>query len=268
MPRSFSLTSVLLTACLACQPATFEESSDEAGDGDGETGDGDGDSEGEPTGDGDSGDGEPTFNCDPSKEMACPDGQKCTVLITSGPPIYECVVDDTERLPYESCTPAPGTGQDGCPSGHACIAGVIDKTTGLCMPLCTDDSDCDAALCAAPPNLQIPVCAAICDPLSPFCPDLQACQRIRQANFACQFPNEGDDGTTAEGCNSVLDSGCAEGYVCETGGVIPGCNEASCCTPLCDLSDADPCQAPMVCGEIPLEPQPGLENVGACYVPQ
>ncbi|HVH98457.1 MAG TPA: hypothetical protein VM869_07095 [Enhygromyxa sp.] len=265
MPRILSLTPpLLLVVCFACQPATFEEdSADEVGDGDSETGDGDGD----PTGDGDSGDGDPTFNCDPTAEMPCPDGQKCTVLISGGPPVYECITDDIDKLPYESCVPAPATGQDGCPSGHACIAGS-QGSAGVCMPLCTGDTDCDAALCTAPPGSQVPVCAAICDPLAPLCPDLQDCQRVRKANFVCQFPLEDDDGTTAEACNGALDLGCAEGFVCETGGIIPGCNENSCCTSLCDLSEADPCMAPMVCGGLPLDPQPGLENVGACYVPQ
>ncbi|HLT38127.1 MAG TPA: hypothetical protein VK034_17695, partial [Enhygromyxa sp.] len=140
--------------------------------------------------------------------------------------------------------------------------------TGQCLQLCTSDSGCDAALCVAPPGLQVPVCAAICDPLAPFCPDLHDCQRVRKANFVCQYPLETDVGTTAESCNGAHDSGCAEGFVCETGGVIPGCSETSCCTALCDLSDDDPCMAPMICGDIPLDPQPGLESVGACYVPQ
>jgi hypothetical protein len=266
MPRFSSLTfPLLLATCIACQQATFEESSDEVGDS--ETGDGDGD--GDATGDGDSGDGDPTFNCDPTVEMPCPEGQKCTVLISGGSsPIYECVTDDSDKLPYESCTPAPANGQDGCPSGHTCIAGALDASAGVCMPLCTNDSDCDAALCTAPPNGEVPVCAVICDPLAPLCPELQACQRVRLSNFVCQFPLEGDDGTTAEGCNGALDSGCAQGFVCEAGGIIPDCVESSCCTALCDLSDTDPCEAPMICGELPLDPQPGLENVGACYVPQ
>lgn len=264
MPRIRLLPcSLLLIACISCQPATYDESSDEAGDGDGETGDGDGDG----PGDGDSGDGDPTFNCDPTLEMPCPAGQKCTALSTGGPPIYDCVADDTEKLPYESCTPAPATGQDGCPTGHTCIA-APDSNAGVCMPLCTNDGDCDLALCTAPANSQVLVCAAICDPLSPLCPDQQDCQRVRKANFVCEFPFSDDNGTTAEPCNAVLDVGCAEGFVCETGGIIPGCVDSSCCTALCDRSEADPCVPPMICGELPLDPQPGLENVGACYVPQ
>lgn len=259
--------SLLLFAGLACQDTPFEEGADEVGDGDGDTGSEDpsGDGDGEPTGDGDA---EPTFNCDPQADMPCPDGQKCTVLSSGGPPIYECVTDDAEHLPYDPCTPAPASGQDGCPSGHVCMTPSPDSPTGQCLPLCKSDSGCDAGLCVAPPSSQISVCAAICDPLAPFCPDLQDCQRVRKSNFVCQYPLADDNGTTAEACNGALDSGCAEGFVCETGGVVPGCSQTNCCTSLCDLSDADPCEPPMICGDLDLDPQPGLENVGACYVPQ
>ena len=258
--------STLSVAALACQTAAFDDSAGEVGDGDGATTEGDGD--GDPTTTSGDGDPEPTFNCDPQADAPCPDGLKCTVLINAGPPVYDCVVDDTAKLPYEGCTPALATGQDGCPSGHTCIPPTPDAATGLCLPLCTEDAGCDAALCTSSPGLQIPVCAAICDPLSPLCPDLQDCQRVRKSNFVCQYPLADDHGVTAEGCNGAFDSGCAEGFICETGGIIPGCAETSCCTALCDLSEADPCMAPMICGDVPLDPQPGLENVGACYVPQ
>ncbi len=267
MPRLISLSVALFSlVALACQPAA---DADDPGDGDGDTS-GDGDpGDGDP-GDGDPGDGDPgpTFNCDPSEDMPCPEGQKCTVLTSTGTPIYDCVPDDGILLPFDPCTPAPGTGQDQCPAGHVCITDSPGSPSGLCLQLCGADEDCDAALCSAPPEVQIPVCAAICDPLAPLCPGLLVCQRVRQSNFVCQYAREGDQGSTGDPCDIVDDSGCAEGYVCETGGVIPGCANPSCCTALCDLADAEMCEAPMICGELPLDPQPGLENVGACYVPQ
>lgn len=261
MLRSASLALILLA--LACQstPVGVDTDTDTSGDGDGDPGDGDGD-----PGDGDSG-GEPTINCDPTQDMPCPDGQKCTVLTSGGQVVYDCVTDDTGLLPNEPCVPAPTTGQDQCPNNHVCLA-PEGSSSGVCLELCLGDNDCDAALCAEPAGLQIPVCAAICDPLAPLCPEQQDCQRVRQSNFVCQYPRPDDTGTTAESCNIVQDSGCTEGYVCETGGIIPECTEQSCCTALCDLTDANPCKAPMVCGPLPLDPQPGLENVGACYVPQ
>jgi hypothetical protein len=257
-----SLVSLGMFGCQTTGSDVGDEQPETSSDGDGDPGDGDPD-------DRDTNDsGEPTFNCDPGEPVPCPEGQKCTALTSSGTPIYDCVPDDGALLPFDPCTPAPGTGQDQCPAGHTCIPNTPESPTGLCLQLCGDDSDCESALCGSPPGLLIPVCAAICDPLAPLCPDLQVCQRVRQSNFVCQYPRMGDAGSTADPCDSVNDSGCAEGFVCETGGIIPGCTEPNCCTALCDLSDVNPCQAPMICGEIPLDPQPGLENVGACYVPQ
>lgn len=268
MSRSSTLTFALsLLVGLACQTTPRDPGVDSE-TGDSETGDGDGDP-GEGVGDGDSDPdtGEPTFNCDPSEDASCPDGEKCTVLQSGGAAVYECVPDDTSLLPYEDCTPSPMDGQDQCPDSHVCLA-PPDSQMGLCLPLCTQDSDCDAALCAAPPESQIPVCAAICDPLAPLCPGAQDCQRVRQSNFVCQFPRAIDTGTTAEPCDIVEDAGCAEGFVCETGQIIPECAVTSCCTSLCDRTEPNACPSPTQCGELPLDPQPGLENVGACYIAQ
>jgi hypothetical protein len=268
MPRLTSLffrcPLVLLPLVLACQvpgqqPDGDAETSEDDGDGDGDSGDGDADTDADT--------GSPIFNCDPSEEMSCPEGQKCTVIESGGVPVYDCVPDDTGLLPFEPCTPAPMTGQDQCPDNHVCLAPSPDSQMGLCLQLCTNDDDCDSALCIAPPDSLIPVCAAICDPLTPLCPGDQDCQRVRQTNFVCQYPRPTDIGITADPCDIVDDAGCAEGFVCETGGIIPECAGPSCCTALCDMTDPV-CPSPTVCGPLELDPQPGLENVGACYVPQ
>lgn len=215
-----------------------------------------------------SGDTGPELNCDPGDDNSCPEGEKCTILELGGQLVYECVPDDGSKLPFEDCTVAPTTGQDECPAGHACVAIELGGTEGQCLELCINDADCEAALCTVPPAREVPVCGPICDPLGPLCPDAQACQRVRGSAFVCQFPGIDDHGITADGCDIANDRGCAEGFVCETGQIVIGCEEQSCCTALCDLSDADPCQSPMSCGELPLDPQPGLEDVGACYLPQ
>jgi len=271
MPRlaspNFALLSLPLVLGLglglACQASDFAGSDGSAGASNSGTSSGDGD--GDPT-NGD-GDGDPIFNCNPDLDASCPAGQKCTVLTTGAGQVYECVTDDTDKLSFEACTPAPATGQDGCPNNHTCIA-PLDGMNGYCLELCSGDAGCTAGLCTTPPGLLLNVCAAICDPLAPFCPDLQACQRVRQASFVCQYALATDTGTTAQSCDASDDSGCAEGFICETGGIIPGCTDPSCCTALCDLSANDTCASPMICGELPLDPQPGLEDVGACYVPQ
>ncbi|MFV8748957.1 hypothetical protein ACNOYE_00240 [Nannocystaceae bacterium ST9] len=261
------LPTLLLFPALACQPAIFDDNdvtgtvADETG-----TGDGDGDGESSSSSAGDDG---PVYNCDPDDVMPCPTDQKCTVLGPPSAPVYDCVPDDGFRLPFEPCTPAPSNGQDGCPSGFACVPISSESPdSGLCLQLCSVDANCDLSLCAAPPNSLVKVCASLCDPLAPACPEAQDCQRIRQSAFVCQFPGLDDDGTQAQGCDASLDAGCAEGFVCQTGQIVPDCAEMSCCTALCDLSEASPCAAPSLCGDLDLEPLPGLEDVGACYVPQ
>jgi hypothetical protein len=265
-----SLAPVVLAFVLACQGTGNDAGVDaETGDGndngDGDSGDGDGDPG---DGDGDADTGSAVFNCDPGEEMSCPEGLKCTVLLSGGAPIYDCVPDDTGLLPFEACTPAPMTGQDQCPDNHVCLAPSPDSQMGLCLQLCTIDDECDSALCIASPDSLIPVCAAICDPLAPLCAGDQECQRVRQSNFVCQYPRAMDTGITADPCDIVKDAGCAEGFVCETGGIIPDCAGTSCCTALCDVTEPSACPAPTFCGPLELDPQPGLENVGACYVPQ
>lgn len=267
-----ALTPLLCSIVLiACQPTSFDDAgtADEGGDptsgGDDTTG-GDGDS-----GDGDSGDGdggEPVLKCDPGEDMPCPEGQKCTVLGNGAPPVYDCVNDDSSLLPFDPCVTEPGTGQDQCPVNHACVPFEPGGADGLCLELCLDDNDCEASRCTEPPGQFIPVCAPLCDPLGPLCAAQQECQRVDKTSFVCQFPREGDVGITAEACNIEADSGCAEGFVCETGQIVSGCVSPSCCTSLCDLSEPDPCEAPMSCNELDLDPLPLFDTVGACYVPQ
>lgn len=255
----------LLLPVFACQDAVFDDNDVEATSADeAETGDGDGDPSSS-TGDG----GEPVFNCDPADEQACPSDQKCTVLGPPNAPVYDCVTDDGFRVPYEVCTPAPSNGQDGCPSGYACLpVSGENPDQGLCLQLCSVDANCELAFCAAARESQVKVCAAICDPLAPGCPEAQDCQRIRQSVFVCQFPGSNDNGTQADACDANKDAGCAEGFVCQTGQIVPDCTESSCCTTLCDLSEPDLCGAEALCGGLDLDPVPGLEDVGACYIPQ
>ncbi len=254
----------LALALAACQPTQFDDDN-ETGEDESNTSDSDGSSSSSSSG---NTSGSPVVDCDPGEQDACPEGEKCTVLTSGADPVYECVPDDGSLLPFDPCTPAPGTGQDQCPSGFACIATEPEGSDGQCLELCLADNDCETALCTEPPGRSIPLCAPICDPLSPFCPDQQACQRVRSSAFVCQFPGESDSGITADVCDILGDRGCAEGFVCETGQIVPGCPDQSCCTALCDKSEAEPCPAPTTCGGLPLDPQPGLENVGACYVPQ
>ncbi|NVB39937.1 hypothetical protein G6O69_18985 [Pseudenhygromyxa sp. WMMC2535] len=262
---SLVLSSLALpTWLLACEPTVFED--DDAGDESSSSG---GEDEASTSAESSSaGSGDPVYNCEPGRESPCPDGQKCTALTADGELVYDCVNDDGTLLAFDACEPDPSTGQDMCPAGHTCIA-AEEGSEGLCLELCENDNDCDdASLCTTAPEQLVPTCAAICDPLSPLCPGQQVCQRVAQSAFVCQYPGSDDHGTTADPCDAATDRGCAQGFVCETGEIIPGCGDLACCTSLCDLAGTDPCEAPMSCGELPLDPLPGLEDIGACYVPQ
>ena len=257
--------SLALLPALACQTVSFSD----AGLDDDGTDTGTPDDNGEDAGDGGDGGtpGTPTFNCDVGAQQPCPDGQKCTVLRNAGQLVYECVPDDGNLDPFASCNPEPGTGQDQCPAGFACLESTANGDA-RCLELCGADSDCDAALCTNEPNLLVPVCASTCDPLAPECAAQQTCRRIEQRAFVCAFPLASDNGTAGEPCNSAADAGCTQGFVCLAGPVVPGCTAASCCAPLCDLAGPDTCGSDTLCGELDLDPQPGLDTVGACYVPQ
>jgi hypothetical protein len=254
----------LLVPLFACQEAVFDDNDVEAtGADEAETDEDDDDDDSSSDG------GGPVYNCDPDDVEPCPDEQKCTVLGPPNAPIYDCVADDGFRMPFEACTPAPSNGQDGCPAGYACLPISTDTPDqGLCLQLCSIDSTCELAFCSAPSGSQVKVCGAICDPLAPACPTTQDCQRIRQAMFICQFPGPDDNGTQADACDGNRDAGCAQGFVCQAGQIVPDCAESNCCTSLCDRSEPDTCSSPSLCGDLDLDPVPGLEDVGACYVPQ
>lgn len=258
---------VLVLLLGGCQTVPLDESTSEGADEPGTSDESESTSSGgESPGEDDEG---ATFNCDPGDPQPCPDGQKCTVLGSPLAPVYDCVTDDGALLPYEACTPAFANGQDGCPAGYSCLPISADEpTSGLCLQLCQNDLDCELALCAAGRESAVKVCAAVCDPLAPGCPESQDCQRVRQSAFVCQFPGPEDVGGQGDACDGALDAGCTEGFVCQTGAIVPDCGETNCCTALCDLGDADPCTPPTVCGDLDLDALPGLETIGACYVPQ
>ncbi|NJK32139.1 MAG: hypothetical protein HC927_06855, partial [Deltaproteobacteria bacterium] len=163
--RTAPFSSLFALALLACQPVDYGDEPDTGAD----------EAEAEADGDGDttttSGGNEPEFNCDPTSSSSCPGEQKCTALNQTGTPTYECVPDDTSKLPFEECVPAPTTGQDGCPTGHTCMPVSSDTPEqGLCLELCKIDGDCEVSLCTPGPARRCGSCAAICDPLASACP--------------------------------------------------------------------------------------------------
>ena len=210
----------------------------------------------------------PVFNCEPGNETSCPPGQKCTALATTGPQNhFECVADDGELLPDDECTPAPGTGQDHCTTGHVCLVSKPEDTLGRCLQACRNDADCEPDKCTQSPFTSTTFCAKSCDPLVPSCTQGLVC---RQADdrFLCGMAIDVDTGLTGDNCDGTTLRGCAENFACLAGALVPGCNSGNCCTNTCDLAGgSDQCVAPSLCRALFPSPAPGFENVGACFIP-
>src|SRR5689334_2105437 len=151
-------------------------------------------------------DGNPTLDCDPVDQTGCSDGEKCTVTESTGQIEYVCVADDQDLDPYSACTPAPGTGMDGCPAGHACFADEMDN--GLCVPLCLDNGDCETGLCIAPSTIMATYCGDQCSPFEAGCIPPMQCRRASD-RFVCEFGRNGDTGMEGDPCALMGDEGCA-----------------------------------------------------------
>jgi hypothetical protein len=218
---------------------------------------------------GDEGGFGPVYACEPGDPFACPMGQKCTALSDGGPQNkYDCVPDDGALLPGDDCTPAPGTGQDQCAAGHACLTSKPDDEQGTCVELCNADDDCDGDKCEESPFTLTAFCAGSCDPLVPDCVDGRVC-RQSDDRFVCGMSvDDTDIGIDGDPCDSINLRGCAEGYACMPGALIPGCASSACCTVVCDLGGGDEqCSAPALCKSLFTGPAPGFESTGACFVP-
>lgn len=222
------------------------------------------------TGDYDSGsdgavdDGSPTFGCDPVAQTGCDPEEKCTALRHDGQVEYACVSDPTTLELTSPCTADPAGGVDGCPPGSACL--TDEQGVGVCLPLCIDHGDCDDALCLMHPLDFVPYCASHCSPFEVSCPAPLQCRR-ESDRFTCEFITMSDNGTTGDPCSPFDDGGCAPGFVCIPGALVPTCMTDSCCTSLCDLTDPDPCPSPATCAPALPGPAPGFEEIGACFIP-
>lgn len=208
--------------------------------------------------------GGPTvLECDPIGQSGCNGTEKCTVVLQAGEPAYVCVSDEETNDPLASCQAALDTGTDGCPAGYACLA---DETEiGLCAPLCLDNGDCVDGVCLPDLEHDIPYCADECSPFEGGCATPLQCRRLDD-RFACSFVRPNDVGGQGDPCTQQEDAGCAEGFVCIAGALVPGCSSDSCCSVVCDVN-ADTCDSPATCVPLFEAPAPGAESIGGCLVP-
>jgi len=268
--RLWSLSLVAVLACQRLDGASSESSSMLSDTGTGSTSDDDNDNDNDtetsdPSSDSEDPDtgGPGVFDCDPVAQTGCNGDDKCTVVLQAGEPAYVCVSDNASIEPLDSCGATLGSGADGCPAGHACLADETD--VGLCVPLCFDSSDCVDAVCLPELAHGIPYCASECSPFEGGCATPLQCRRTDD-RFACRFARPDDVGGQGDPCTPQQDAGCGEGLVCLPGALVPQCTSDSCCTRVCDVN-SDTCDSPSTCVPLFDAPAPGNESIGGCLVP-
>lgn len=202
--------------------------------------------------------------CDPVAQTGCPSSEKCTIVRMSEELAYGCVDDASTLQPLDPCTPQLSDGMDGCPPKTVCLAD--ESGSGLCVSHCGSDGDCDSGICLDDPLEGVPFCATECSPFEDACPAPLQCRR-NDIRFACKFASDADVGGAGSACSPTEDTGCAEGFTCLPGALVPECINPDCCASLCDLTEPDSCSAPAVCNQLIEAPAPGFETIGACFVP-
>jgi hypothetical protein len=222
-------------------------------------------------------DGGGTNTCDPASQD-CPEGEKCTgYVVEQG----YCCVDANKCVPVigskqvgDPCTRT--SDNDDCDEGLFCMTKTSGSTgEGVCLAFCdvaTQDCSEDGlpdAACVSFNDGVLPLCQDDCDPLLQDCDGELGCYGVGTQGFVCSLPGY-DDGLGNDGDMCYTIQSCKPGLQCTATEVLDGCAASRCCSPFCDLTEADPCAAPEACvayfeaGTAP----PGYENVGLCVIPE
>ncbi len=216
-------------------------------------------------------------SCD-AYEQDCPEGYKCTIWASDGggwddtrcvmvapapvPPGEVCVAIDTK------------SGVDNCELGAYCWDVDPETHEGTCLNFCTGsdwEPVCEgghACVSLSRGGANAGLCVPTCDPLGGDCADDEKCYPYGNG-WLCTFDGVPEAGVSGTPCWSHI--GCDTGFYCLGQEYIPGCEEAHCCTAVCDL------EAPTTCVGTTTECIPwyedeedapeGYENLGACGVP-
>lgn len=230
----------------------------------------------------------PPGECLP-KVQDCAEGQKCTSQEgnPNSPPGWDtnvCVPDPMNGgVVGDECQIDEGesvfSGLDNCAKGGICLNFDFNTGTGgTCTEYCKPDGTCPEtaggkAICVEGANEGVlPICLATCDPLIQDCPDGQGCYGdVSLDGFICFTPDTGENtGTDKSPCEFT--NACAPGFSCEATDIVSDCDPGSigCCTPFCSVMEGDgPCGAMQKCLPFyPMDPPPGLEDIGVCAIPQ
>lgn len=221
-------------------------------------------------------------------EQDCPPGEKCMPWAYDGGGAWDAtkcfpVVDDPvpDGEPCHAVA-SPTSGLDDCEVGSMCWDVDPETLEGVCTPMCVGDESnpyCEDPhrYCAIGGDGWIVLCLPLCSPVEQDCPEGQACYPI-QDEWTCAPDASGDAGGYGDPCEFI--NVCNPGLICLDASTVPpgeACEGAAgCCTEVCDLddplgdlqcagaADGQTCQPWYSGGTAP----PGLENVGACALPQ
>lgn len=226
----------------------------------------------------------PSTECD-IEAQDCPRGFKCMPYSSQGGSWWDstaCFPIDPDPVGLgEPCQweGMPWSGHDDCGAWQVCWSfepGDGGVCKGLCMfdepgdfmPSCEDPAaipfyGCQECFC---------MCETQCNPLGDDCPKGQEC--VPSADiFTCVPDASGDMGAYGDPCEFI--NVCDPGLACLEPGNTPGCDEsnAGCCTPFCDVTQPNACPGAAEGQEClpwyePGDAPPGLENLGACGLPQ
>ena len=213
--------------------------------------------------------------------------EPCNPLAQDCFPTHKCVpyatVEGSPFLDADKCMPILGDkswgqpctlsgwseAQDDCDGEGFCwnLHWIEGQLQGTCVPFCVGSPQ--NLMCPAGWNClfsgAIALCSKQCDPLMQDCPLDYGCYWTGNA-FDCSLV--GTPAGDLESCDMHND--CLPGFACVGKALVPTCTggDPNCCTPWCDVTAPDSCQAPRSCvaffdeGQAP----PGYADVGLCVI--
>lgn len=187
----------------------------------------------------------PPVACDPWNDT-CPRGQKCKPNNKEGWQALCADIDDDPAGVGEACESSELASFDDCPDGTMCFGFNQGPDSLRCTPMCegTPEASSCADVCSGCLKLEdefFGVCPVRCNPLADDCPAGLGCVTyVFEPRFFCFPPPRGGIGA-GEPCPNPFS--CQSGTACLPANMLPSCAGESCCTPVCDLTQPDACDA-------------------------
>lgn len=183
--------------------------------------------------------------CDPWNDT-CPRGQKCKPNDEDGWQALCADIDDDPAGIGEACESSELASFDDCPDGSMCFGFNRGPDSLRCTPMCegTPDAWSCADVCSGCIKYEdglFGVCPVRCSPLADDCPaGLRCVTYVFEPRFFCFLPSQSAFGA-GEPCPDSFS--CEAGTTCLPANMLPSCAGEFCCTPVCDLTQPDPCDA-------------------------